>query len=87
MDEVIEEIIYKKVNRTGNSAHIIVPKRHDGKKVVILVLSSDKRPYIHRDRVKMIDGKKHFHCEITDGAGTHGFWISEEKVEQTLFRN
>jgi hypothetical protein len=46
-----------------------------------------RKPYIHFDRVKKIHGKTYCKAEISDSAGTHGFWIEKSKTKKMLTRN
>lgn len=34
----IEEILRKKIRKIGNSCHVLVPKKHEGKTAVIVIV-------------------------------------------------
>ena len=39
----IEEILEREIKKTGNSSHAILPKRHTGKKAVIVIQRRNKK--------------------------------------------
>jgi len=84
----IEEVLRKKATAFGTSSHIILPKRYKDRNVILLVIDEYMRiPYVHYDWAKKMDGKVYYKAEITDGGGTHGFWIEKNKIKNTFIRN
>jgi hypothetical protein len=44
---------------------------------------SDTRPIsIHKDVKKVENGETFYRAEVSDEAGTHGLWISEENAKK-----
>ena len=85
---IIEEILKKNPTNFGNASHIILPKRYKDRTIYILIAATNlRKPYIHYDRIKEIDGKTYYQGEISDSAGTHSFWVEKSKVKKIFTRN
>lgn len=85
---IIEEILKKNPTNFGNASHIILPKRYKDRTIYILIVAANlRKPYMHYDRVKEIDGKTYCQAEITDEAGTHSFWVEKSKAKKIFTRN
>jgi putative transposon-encoded protein len=86
-DMIIEEVLLKQVKSTGNSGHIIVPKRFKDCMAYILIINSGViRPLIHYNRKKKMHGKTYLQAEITTNAGTHNLWIEKGKIPKIFTR-
>jgi len=87
MTKYIKETIKKKVTKYGSGAHVVVPKRHIGKTIFVLVEDKLKiMPLAHWEDEKIMNGKKYIFCEISHGGGTSGRWIEKEILLKNLIR-
>jgi hypothetical protein len=44
-------------------------------------IQRNKKPFVHYDTIKVIDGEKCYKAETSDGAGTHTIYLSKAKVD------
>jgi len=84
---VIEDIIYKKVIKFGNSTHVILPKKLEGRRVYILILMENLiKPKIDYKNKKIVNNNTYYEAEITTNSGSHNIWIEKDKIKEMFIR-
>jgi len=78
---VIDEVILGYVKECGNSAHIVVPRRHRHRFAYVLILDNLIVPRIHENKTKKHDGKTYVFAEITTNAGVHSLWLKKDTIK------
>lgn len=85
---LVNELIRKDVEAFGKKAHVMLPKRLIDEEVYVFVVKPNLAlPLLHKDRVKVMDGKKYVFAELSDTSGTHGIWLEQSKIPVLFLRD